>query len=248
MKSALISSCLIVICLFFSACDDLGGKKLIGIEPEQLSGVKNGEQKIYSEDGKLQSIVEVKDGKADGRVRKYYENGKLRMDAIYKAGRKNGKCIYYYENGKAFSQSNYVDGYKEGEEKRYYEEGQLFAVVNFKHNEVQPGLKEYRKDGKEIDHKVGLVIEEKDYLTINGTYIVKVSLTNNKYKPVFSVLFPSEKNAMMLLKNSGNAGVYEVPVVRGSFYMKKLIFQAKMKTTLGNDLIIQKPYNLAIDA
>lgn len=74
MKSALISSCLIVICLFFSACDDLGGKKLIGIEPEQLSGVKNGEQKIYSEDGKLQSIVEVKDGKADGRVRKYYRD------------------------------------------------------------------------------------------------------------------------------------------------------------------------------
>ncbi|MBK7172367.1 MAG: hypothetical protein IPH84_03840 [Bacteroidales bacterium] len=249
MKIYLFSVSLLFCLFLFESCDSKGGKRLVGLEPEQLGSgnTKDGEQKIYSEDGKLQSIVEVKNGKANGRVRKYYADGKLRMDAIYKDGKKNGKCLYFYGNGIAFSQSNYVEGYKEGIEKRFYEDGKVMAHVLYKKNEVQPGLKEYRKNGTPIEYNISILISEVNHLTIDGTYKLVASLNDDKYTPNFFVTIFGEPGSRQQLEVSGKKGIYHVPVVRGSFFMKKLMFEVRFKTALGNEFITKKQHNLAID-
>jgi hypothetical protein len=239
----------VLICLFlFSSCDSAGGKRLVGLEPEQISsgGIKDGKQKIYSEDGKLQSIVEVKNGKANGRVRKYYTDGNLRMDAIYKDGKKNGKCLYFYGNGIAFSQSYYIDGYKEGIEKRFYEDGKVMAHILYKKNEIQPGLKEFRKNGTLIEYNVSILITEVNHLTTDGTYKLVVRLNDDKFTPNFFVTSFGEPGSRQSLEVSGKKGIYHVPVVRGTLFMKKLMFEARFKTSLRNEFIIKKQHNVTI--
>jgi len=232
-----------------NSCDTPGSKRLIGLDPDNLpaKGIEDGEQTVYSKSGKVESIVEVKDGKANGRVRKYYEDGKLRMDAIYKDGRKNGKCIYYYANGSAFSESIYADGYKDGEEKKYYEDGKLLAIQTYKKNKVQPGLKEYNKNGKAIKHDVSILVKEIDRSALEGVYRLVISLSDDSYRASYYVITPDKPESRQILKASGRSGVMEFYVSQGSFLMKKLLFEAECKTSKGNILILQKKYNLAID-
>jgi len=231
------------------SCDQLSSGKLVGVEPEDLSskGVRDGEQKIYTASGKLESIVEVKNGKADGRVRKYYDDGKLRMEAIYREGRKHGTCIYYYGNGKAFTVSEYIDGYKEGEEKKYYEDGKLMAILMYKKGEEQPGLQEFRKDGTPLVKKQKLIISEKDRTALEGKFILTVRISDETVKPRYYVIYPDSPDLKQSMKTSGNAAILEIQAIPGTFMMKKLIFEAEYKTIRGNRMIIRQPYNLAID-
>lgn len=223
--------------------------KLVGIEPENMpsEGLMDGEKKIYSENGKLHSIVEYKNGKANGRVRKYFEDGKLYMDAVYSDGLKNGKCIYYYRNGIAFTVSEYKKGYKDGVEKKYYEEGGIMAISNFSKNKWLPGLQEYKKDGSLVVDNTQIVIKEIDQSALNETFIIKVSLSNPRIVAKFTAVEANDSKIVFPLKASGNSGILEIPIRNGGFFMKKLLFTAEYKTTRGNVRMLQKNYNVAID-
>ncbi len=223
-------------------------QKYVGIEPEQIDA-KNytGEKKIYTPEGKLLTIAQYKDGKVSGKVRKFFNDGNVYMDAIYTNGRKNGLCIYYYENGKPYTVSNYTNGYKEGIEKKYYEEGGLMAEIIYKKNQIQPGLKEFKKDGTPILYKIGITIREINHLNLDGSFGLEASLTDKNFKPVFYIFEQSTPQYKQKMKMANGVGRVDYNISSGGFLLKKLIVEAEFKTTRGNILKIQKNYNLAID-
>jgi antitoxin component YwqK of YwqJK toxin-antitoxin module len=246
MKKMKFLSCLIsfiIVAILFSGCNG-NSKQQGGLSGDSL---KAGEKPVYSENGKLHFIVEYKDGKANGRVREYYPDGKLYMDAIYKDDHRHGKCIHYFKNGKPFSVSYYIDGAKDSIETKYNEKGQILAFVPYKNDKVQPGLKEFKKDGTELMDNTSLKIQEVNHLKNGGKYYLSVSLSEPRKNVKFYAAPQSDPESREILKISGDAGILNVPVSPGGFAMKKLIFEAEYRTPMGNTMRKQKKYNLAVN-
>ncbi|HNX44081.1 MAG TPA: hypothetical protein PLJ84_08905 [Bacteroidales bacterium] len=248
MKNLLTKSLSVVFLAFLLASCDDSGKKYVGLEPEQIKEKNfNGEKKIYTPEGKLRTIAEYKNGKVDGRVRKFFDDGKIYMDATYQNGLKNGKCTYYYTNGKPYTVTDYVNGYKEGVEKTYYQEGGLMAVANFRKNIIQPGLQEYKKDGKPIPVNTTIIISEVNHVRLDGTFRVQMRLSDKSVTPKFYIMEQSAPDKRQKVNMSNGTGTLVLNFNASSFVMKKLIIEAEYKTYRGNLMKIRKPYNLAID-
>lgn len=65
--------------------------------------------KQVREDGTIQTVIPLKDGKQDGKTIGYYENGhKLSME--YKNGKLDGKAMMYDETGKILETEVYKAG------------------------------------------------------------------------------------------------------------------------------------------
>jgi hypothetical protein len=235
--------------IFISGCDSGQTSRIIDVDPEQIrdTTIKDGEQSIYYDDGKLKYLVEFKNGKANGRVRQFYGDGKLYMKAVFKDGHRHGKCTYFFKNGKAYSVSNYVNGSKEGIETKYYEDGKILSENTYKQDKVQPGLKEYKKDGTLIKNDVKILISEVDHSALEGKYFLRVSLSNPRIAANFYSRAASEQVPRQKLKKSGNTGIIEFNLSPGDFIMKKLIIDAEYKTSKGNAMRLQRTYNVAID-
>jgi antitoxin component YwqK of YwqJK toxin-antitoxin module len=243
MKFLSFLGSLLIFVFLFPGCN--GNSKQEGSQSGDT--LKEGEKPVYSENGKLHFIVESKNGKANGRVREYYPNGKIYMDAIYKDDHRHGKCTHYFKNGKPFSVSYYVNGEKDSIETKYNENGQVLALVPYKKDKVQPGLKEFRKDGTLLNEDVKLIITEIDHSALEGKFFIRVSLSSPKKNVKFYASPQSDPTSREILKISGDAGILQVPIPPDGFVMRKLIFEAEYKTQMGNTMRIQKLYNLAID-
>lgn len=242
MKIISYTGVLLLLMYLISGCDGSGGFGDSGSDT-----LKEGEKPDYYENGKLHFIVTYKDGKANGRVREYYPDGKLYMDAIYKDDHRHGKCTHYFKSGKPFSVSYFVNGAKDSIETKFYEGGQVLAYVPYKKNKVQPGLKEFKKDGTPIVDNNSLIITEVDHSALEEKYFVYVKLKTPRKNAKFYSSMQSDAESRELLKMSNGAGVLVVPVYPGSFVMKKMIFEAEYKTPKGNTMRLQKFYNLSID-
>jgi len=57
----------------------------------------------------------------------------------------------------------------------------------------------------------------------------------------------SDPESRQELKMSKDYGILEIPVSSSHFIMKSLLFEAEYKTRLGNIMVIQKTFNLAVD-
>jgi len=249
MKSFLIIISILVCIFIMPGCKNTPSQNTGNMNPDQASGdsLLEGEQKVYYENGKVHYIVEYKKGKANGRVREYSTDGKLYMDAVYTDGHRNGECKHFYKNGKPFEVSNYVNGEKDGIETKYYESGTILATRIYKKNKIQPGLKEYDKDGKEIINNNSLVIRGIDHTLLEGKYILQASLAKPQPKVTYYAAPRSDPGSRQKLKMSGDNGILEIPVSSSSFVMKSLLFEAEYKTKLGNVMVLQKTFNLAVD-
>jgi antitoxin component YwqK of YwqJK toxin-antitoxin module len=243
MKVNLFPGILIILILLFAGCNGKSG----GWGNSGSDTLSEGEKPVYSENGKLHFLVTKKDGKANGRVREYYSDGKLYMDAIYKDDHRHGKCTHYFKNGKPFSVSYFVNGAKDSIETKFYESGEVLAYVPYKKDKVQPGLKEFKRDGTQIDDNKSLVISEVDHTALEGKYFVYVSLPSPRKNAKFYASPESDPRSREVLKISNGKGVLVVPVSRGGFIMKKLLFEAEYKTPRGNTMRVQRSYNLAVD-
>lgn len=234
---------ILFILYMISGCSGNSGGK------DGLAGdtLKEGEKPVFSENGKLHFIVEYKNGKANGRVREYYNDGKLYMDAVYKDDHRNGKCMHYFKNGKPFSVSYFKNGAKDSIETKFYETGEVLAYVPYKNDKVQPGLREFKKDGTPVDPDLGLIITEVDHTALEGKFFLRVRLSSPRKNVKFYASPQSDPDSREILKISGNEGILVVPVPPGGFILKKLIFEAEFKTAMRNPMRLQKLYNLAVD-
>lgn len=241
--SVFLFSCLLAGCNSKSGQPAAGKSSGLSVADSMVDGEKS----IYSENGKLHYKVEYKNGKANGRVREYYANGNIYMDAIYKDGHRNGKCTHFYKNGKAFSVSEYKNGDKDGIETKYSEKGKIMATIPYHKDKVQPGLIEYKSDGSVLQDDAKLLIKEVDHSTLEGKYYIRVSLTAPRKNLKFYALSQSDTDSREKLAMSGNSAILNVPIPPSGFLMKKLIFEAEYKTSMGNVRRIQKFYNLLIE-
>jgi antitoxin component YwqK of YwqJK toxin-antitoxin module len=249
MKVYSLFGSVILFAILLAGCNNKSGQPAAG-KSSGLSvadSMVDGEKSIYSDNGKLHYKVEYKNGKANGRVREYYANGNIYMDAIYKDGHRNGKCTHFYKNGKPFSVSEYKNGDKDGIETKYNENGKIMATIPYHKNKVQPGLIEYQKDGSILPDEAKLQIVEVDHSTLEGKYYIRVSLSVPKKNLKFYALTPSDADSREKLVMSGNSAVLYVPIPPSGFLMKKLIFEAEYKTSMGNTRRLQKSYNLLIE-
>jgi hypothetical protein len=240
----------LLLCIFsLSGCKNNPSENTGSQNPDLAKGdsLLEGEQKVFYDNGKIHYIVEYKKGKANGRVQEYSTDGKLYMDAVYVDGHRHGKCTHFYKNGKPFEVSNYVNGEKEGIETKYYESGAVLATRIYKKNKVQPGLKEFEKDGREIVNTNSIVVRGIDHTLLEGKYILQVSLAQPQKNVTFYAAPRSDPESRQKLKVSGASGILEIPVSSSNFVMKSLLFEAEYKTRLGNIMVLQKTFNLAVD-
>lgn len=249
MRLISLSVLFLLLSVLLSGCNPNSKTQLTDVDPEQARGgnIKDGEQSIFYKDGKLKYKVEYKNGKANGRVRQYYTDGKLYMEATFKDGRRHGKCTYFTKKGSAFSVSNYENGSKEGIETKYWENGKVLSVNTFKQDKVQPGLVEYKQDGKKIENDVTIIITEVDHTSLEGKYYLHISLSNPKIVANFYSRPASEQVARKKIAKSGNKAILEFDIAPGGFLMKKLVIDAEYKTPRGNTMRLQRMYNLAAD-
>jgi hypothetical protein len=239
LLSVLIS--ILIFAFIVSGCNGNSGRE----GGNAADSLKAGEKAVYSENGKLHYIVESKDGKTNGRVREYYANGKLYMDAIYKDDHRNGKCTFYFKNGKPFSVCYFINGAKDSIETKYSEDGRILALVPYKNDKVQPGLKEFEKDGTELSDNTSLVIKAVNQLARGGKYYLRVSLTESRNNVKYYAAPQSDPDSRELLKMSGNDGILEVPVSASGFVVKDIYLDAEYKTSMGNIRRLQKLYKFS---
>lgn len=235
----LLTSFLLLIC----SCNS-GKQKNVGLAADTL---KAGEKPVFFENGKLHYIVEMKNGKANGRVREYNAQGLLFMDATFKDGQRDGKCKRYYTNGRIFSETNYIKGSREGVETRFYPDGKTSAIATYKKDKIQPGLKEFRKDGTEMGNDVTLIINEVNHSKLEGKFYITVKLSVPQKGVKYYASPQEDPDSREILKISGDAGILNVPLQGNRFILKKLLFEAKYTTRLGNTMRLQKPYTLVVN-
>ncbi len=241
MKSiTILSFALIFTCLILS-CNNQTGVKA-GSDADSL---KPGEKVVLSENGKLHYIVESKDGKTNGRVREYYPDGKLYMDAIYKDDHRNGKCTFYHKNGKPFSVCYFINGARDSIDTKFGEDGRILALVPYKNDKVQPGLKEFKKDGSELIDTTILQIKAINNLAKSGKYFLRVSLSEPRKNVKFYASSESYPDSREMLKMSGNEGTLEVPVSASGFVAKNIFIDAEYTTSMGNTRRLQKLYKFS---
>jgi len=234
-------SCLSSILIFLfivSGCNSESGSKGI-LSSDTL---KEGEKPIYSEKGTLRYIVEAKSPNTAYRVREYTPDGKLYMDAIYKNDHRNGKCTHYYKNGQPFSVAYFIDGAKDSIETKYNEQGKVLALIPYKNDKVQPGLREFNKDGSELVDNTTIQVNVVNQLARGGKYYLKVSLTSPRKDVKFYAAPESDPDSRELLKISGNEGILEVPVSASGFVIKNIYLDAEYKTSMRNTRRLQKLY------
>ncbi|MDO9256335.1 MAG: hypothetical protein Q7U54_12540 [Bacteroidales bacterium] len=236
-----LSILIVSITCFLVSCNSKNGSK----EGNAADSLKAGEKAVYSENGKLHYIVESKDGKSNGRVREYTSDGKLYMDAIYKDDHRNGKCTFYFKNGKPFSVCYYINGAKDSIDTKYSEDGRILAIVPYKNDKVQPGLKEFEKDGSELIETASLQIKAINHLSRGGKYYLQVSLSEPRKNVKFYASPESYPDSRQILKMSGKEGILEVPVSASGFVVKDIYINAEYKTSMGNTRRLQKLYKFS---
>jgi hypothetical protein len=238
MKFLSFLSSILIFSFLISGCNSKSGSKG-NLTSDTL---KEGEKPIYSEKGTLRYIVESKSPNTAYRVREYTPDGKLYMDATYKNDHRNGKCTHYYKNGQPFSVAYFIDGAKDSIETKYNEQGRVLALIPYKNDKVQPGLREFNKDGSELVDNTTLQVKVVNQLTRGGKYYLKVSLSSPRKDVKFYAAPESDPDSRELLKISGNEGILEVPVSASGFVIKNIYLDAEYKTSMRNTRRLQKLY------
>jgi len=238
MKFLSFLSSILLFSFIIAGCNSKSGSK-DGLSSDTL---KEGEKPVYSENGTLHYIVESKSPNTPYRVREYTPDGKLYMDATFKDDHRNGKCTHYYKNGQPFSVAYFINGAKDSIETKYDNKGQVLAFVPYKNDKVQPGLKEFNKDGTELIDNTTLQIKVVNQLARGGKFYLKVSLSKPQQDVKFYAAPESDPDSRTPLKMSGNEGILDVPVSASGFVMKDIYLDAEYKTSMRNTRRLQKLY------
>ena len=102
-------------------------------------------KKCY-ENGKVEGLYNVKNGKQNGLIKYWHKNGQIGTITYAKDGLPNGLCRSWHENGQLHSEFNFKDGKVDGSVTGWHENGQLQEESNYKDG-ILISKKRYDKKG-----------------------------------------------------------------------------------------------------
>jgi antitoxin component YwqK of YwqJK toxin-antitoxin module len=100
-------------------------------ESHYLNDSMNGVEKFYYEDGSLNSVFTMKNGKSHGEFKYFYEDKTLKQEGTYVNNVLEGQLKTYYKNGKLKEIVTMVDSEEKGDFIEYYENGNLKAKGSY---------------------------------------------------------------------------------------------------------------------
>lgn len=243
--------CLFCLIILVTGCNTVNDKpKSTSSEDQSFRINEKGDTILtkYNEKGILVSEVPVKNHQMNGIAINYYDNGVIQNEISYVNGQKHGRVTWNYENGKLYRETQYNMGIIDGYQRKYYENGRLMAEMNYKDGQLLPGTKEYSKEGNE--RKMPEIrYETIDKLAFDKRYILRISLSQKqkgvKFYKVLETILGNPLNIPLDMKE--NYAEMEWMVREGEYVMEKLKIVAEFTTALGNQVILEGSYNLAIE-
>lgn len=80
-----------------------------GYEANFSDGLKDGEFKLFYENGQIKEVAQLKAGKYAGKSAWYWENGKKKADGQYVDDSESGTWSFFDENGKQAAQGSFKE-------------------------------------------------------------------------------------------------------------------------------------------
>lgn len=215
--------------------------KALKAEIETKGNLRHGKTKNYDRFGHLLSEVNYKYNQREGKVINYYPTGEISSTLFYKNDIKQGDEIWFYKNGLPYRVTPYINGNSSGIQKYYYENGKIMAEVPVKNGNPGMGLKEYHEDGSVITDYPHLIIQQKNYAD-KITFIVKLSKPGYEFKLYEGPLDAGKYLFKGLYKMEMKDGFsrFDINIPQGSSIDVDLIVSARIKTKLGNPLVLSK--------
>ena len=221
-------------------------------ETEALGKLRQGTSKEYRKDGTLENMIHYENNRKHGPAYNYYSDGKtVKVEIQYQNGYKHGETRWYYPDGKIYRVTPFVNGKILGLRVTYYENGNLQAEIPYMDSQPGIGLKEYNPDGSPREHKVRIVFREQDRVSMDNTFTLYMTLSDgSRNVEFFSGMLTNGKywnEQLVPVTTENGTGKMEFYIARGTFKMQTLNIVAREKTKLGNYLIVQKEYHLAVE-
>ena len=123
-------------------------------EREYIKGYPEGEVKIYRENGTLETVYHLIDGKKEGEEWCYYDSSDLcktlqpMLHIMWQDDEIHGTVRSWYENGTLESEKEILNNKKNGIFLGWYKDGNLMMVEEYENDQLISG--KYYKKGEEI--------------------------------------------------------------------------------------------------
>jgi len=214
-------------------------------------GQRHGKATFYYENGKVKSEDFYKEDLQDSTSKVYDADGKLKVECSYFEGRYHNRYAAYYPNGQLRQEKHYKHGREDGEQKSFYPNGQLKAVTHFRNGFPGTGTQEYSETGELLNPGVTIQVEETNELALKSEYTYRIRLSVSR--PGDQVFFGNllegkymQPSMFPLRKKNGYfEHVYNVP--RYASYTEAANLIVKTKTASGNDLVLTRKLNVALN-
>ena len=198
----------------------------------------------------LVSEVTFKNGVREGLTKTFYVSGKLHRTFWYVNGLRQDSSCWYYEEGQVFRTTPYINDTVDGIQKQYYRTGELKAKMGYKKGYRTDFFQEFTKEGRLVGGYPELVVKTEDKYKVNGTYRVKLELTDKKINVRF---FKGDFNdgaydttRVKRIKTVENTGYIDLKKT-GAPKQSHVGVIAEILTNFGNRLLVYKkvdlPYN-----
>lgn len=155
IKIALSFLLLLFILFNLASCSESFRKKKINLNIDTVI-YKPGTRELFTGrwDDSLNGMritFDVVNGKKEGEFKIYYQNGKLQMSGQLKNNRNIGEWKYFYDNGNIESSGNFENDKPEGKWYWYYPDSTLRQTGYFRQGVREGTWKTYDKNGTLID-------------------------------------------------------------------------------------------------
>ena len=134
---------------------DSGKLQMKGEEGDQLFYAPNqqtpytGWAKRMHDNGQVERLAPIKDGKLDGLLTEWYENGQKKLVGSLKDGKLDGLLTEWDEDGQKREERNYKDGNANGLLTNWHKNGQKAREGNYKDDKPDGLWIRYNEDGTE---------------------------------------------------------------------------------------------------
>ena len=204
--------------------------------------------RTFKPDGKLFAEITRKDGKKNGVTKNYYGNGKVQVETNFVNDKKEGESKFYYEDGKICQLTSYKNDLKNGIKRNYYKNGQLACEIPYLDGEVEPGLKEYSKEGTLIVNNPTIVVTPVNKMLSVNKYILRLTLSNDGHAVSFARNYlVNGKKSKLEIPTKNGVGELSFVINPGKSIREKVILEASSESAYGNPYVTRTTYNLSID-